>query len=92
MTLPENVSVACSHIQSLTGSPVNLFDELSELAGDVGGVAVEDWGVTGGDLTGVVEDNDLDVRAEFASMRKCSHLSVEAGCLHSRIIFAVRTN
>jgi hypothetical protein len=43
----------------LSGTAVNLLLELSELAGNVGGVAVEDGGVTSADLTGVVEDDDL---------------------------------
>ena len=30
-----------------------------ELAGDVSGVAIQDWGVAVTDLTGVVEDDDL---------------------------------
>ena len=46
---------------SLTGSAVDLLKELGELAGDVGGVAVENWCVTSADLARVVEDNDLGV-------------------------------
>lgn len=45
----------------LVGTLVNLLNELSELAGNVSSVAVENRGVTGGDLTRVVEDNDLSV-------------------------------
>jgi len=44
-----------------TGTSVNLLEELGELAGNVGGVAIQDWSVTGTDLTGVVEDDDLGV-------------------------------
>jgi hypothetical protein len=46
---------------SLTGTAVDLLEELRELAGNVGGVAVEDGSVTGTNLTGVVQDNDLGV-------------------------------
>lgn len=40
---------------------VNLLNQLSKLASNVGGVAIQDGGVTSTDLTGVVEDNDLGV-------------------------------
>lgn len=43
----------------LAGTAVDLLLELGELAGNVGSVAVEDGGVAGTDLTGVVENNDL---------------------------------
>jgi hypothetical protein len=45
----------------LAGTTINLLQELSELAGDVSGVAIQDWSVSSADLTGVVEDNDLGV-------------------------------
>ena len=45
----------------LAGTTVNLLQELSELAGDVGSVAIQDWSVSSTDLTGVVEDDDLGV-------------------------------
>ncbi len=48
-------------LNRLSGTAVNLLEELRELASNVGGVAVEDWCVTGTDLTRVVEDNDLSV-------------------------------
>ena len=43
----------------LTGTSVNLFLEFFELAGDVSGVAIQDWGVTVTDFTWVVQDDDL---------------------------------
>jgi len=46
----------------LTGSSVNLFEELVESAGDVRGMAIEDWGVSLLDFTRVVEDDDLSVK------------------------------
>ena len=46
-------------LEDLTVTLVDLLLELGELAGDVGGVAVENGRVTGVDLTGVVEDDDL---------------------------------
>ena len=45
----------------LSGTTIDLLDELSELASNVGGVAIQDGSVTGTDLTGVVEDDDLSV-------------------------------
>lgn len=48
-------------LNRLSGTAVNLLEELRELASNVGGVAVEDWGVTSTDLTRVVEDDDLGV-------------------------------
>jgi len=48
-------------LNALTSSAIDLLEELSELAGNVGGVAIEDGSVTGTDLTGVVEDDDLSV-------------------------------
>ncbi len=43
----------------LAGSSVDLGLDLIELAGDVSGVAIEDWCVSLLDLTGVVEHNNL---------------------------------
>ena len=48
-----------ARLDRLAGTTVDLLDELGELAGNVGGVAVEHGRVAGTDLTGVVEDNDL---------------------------------
>lgn len=48
-------------LNGLAGTAVNLLNKLGELAGDVGSVAIEDGCVTGTDLTGVVEDDDLGV-------------------------------
>ena len=48
-------------LNGLAGTTVDLLEELGELAGNVGSVAVEDWSVTGTDLTWVVEDDDLGV-------------------------------
>merc|ERR1719276_354026 len=42
-----------------TGSSIDLLLEFGELAGDVGSVAIEDWGVAVSDLTRVVHDDDL---------------------------------
>merc|ERR1719495_2106487 len=43
----------------LAGTPVNLLKDLGELASNVGGVAVEHWGVAVGHLAGVVQHDDL---------------------------------
>jgi len=48
-------------LNGLASTTVNLLQELRELASNVSSVAVENWGVTGTDLTRVVEDNDLSV-------------------------------
>jgi len=46
-----------------TGSSVNLFEQFGEFAGNVGGVAIQDWGVTVSDFSGVVQDDDLGVES-----------------------------
>mmetsp|Transcript_6526 Transcript_6526/g.11950 ORF Transcript_6526/g.11950 Transcript_6526/m.11950 type:complete len:275 (-) Transcript_6526:673-1497(-) len=46
-------------LKLLTGTLVHLDLELSELAGNVGGMAIKNWAVSLGDLTWVVHDNDL---------------------------------
>ena len=48
-----------ARLDRLTRPAVDLLDKLSELAGNVRGVAIEHGGVTGTDLTGVVENDDL---------------------------------
>jgi len=48
-------------LDRLTRSTVDLLDELGELASNVGGVAIEHGGVTGTDLTRMVENDDLGV-------------------------------
>lgn len=48
-------------LNRLAGTAVDLLEELGELAGNVGGVAVEDGSVTSTDLTRVVENDDLGV-------------------------------
>jgi hypothetical protein len=46
-------------LDGFTGTTINLLENLGELARNVGGMAIEDWGVAGTNLTRVVEDNDL---------------------------------
>lgn len=48
-------------LNRLSGTAVNLLEELRELASNVGGVAIEDWCVTSTNLARVVENNDLGV-------------------------------
>jgi len=50
----------------LASSSVDLLEELGELAGDVGSVAVQDWSVAGTDLAWVVKDDDLGVEGVAA--------------------------
>ena len=45
----------------LAGTTVNLLQEFGKFAGNVGGVAIQDWSVSSTDLTRVVEDDDLGV-------------------------------
>ena len=54
-------------LNRFTGTAVNLLKELSELASNVSGVAVQDGSVTVADLTGVVKDDDLGVEGIAAS-------------------------
>jgi len=42
-----------------TRSAIDLFLEFSELASDMSGVAIQDWGVTISNFSGVVHDDDL---------------------------------
>jgi len=48
-------------LSRLSSSAINLLEELSELASNVGSVAIENRSVTSTDLTGVVKDDDLGV-------------------------------
>lgn len=48
-----------SLLHGLVGTTINLSLKLTELAGNVGSVAIDDGGVTGADLTRVVQDDDL---------------------------------
>ena len=43
----------------LTTTLVDLGSDLGEFASNVGGVAIENWGISGVDLTWVVKDDDL---------------------------------
>jgi len=45
----------------LTSTPVDLLDELGELASNVGSVAVKNWSITVSDLTRVVHQDDLGI-------------------------------
>lgn len=46
-------------LEGLAGSAIDLLDELSELASNVGSVTIQNGCVTSANLTGVVEDDDL---------------------------------
>ena len=56
-----------SVLDGLSGTTINLLQDLRELASNVGSVAIKDWGVTGTDLTRVVENDDLSVE-RFGSL------------------------
>ena len=55
-------------LHRLAGTTIDLLEELGELAGNVGSVAIQDGSVPGTDLTRVVEDDDLGVEG-FSSLR-----------------------
>jgi hypothetical protein len=48
-------------LNGLSGTTINLLQDLRELAGNVGSVAIQDWSVTSTDLTRVVKNDDLGV-------------------------------
>jgi len=48
-------------LNGLSGTSVDLLEDLSELAGDVGSVAIQNWSVTSTDLTRVVKNDNLGV-------------------------------
>ena len=48
-------------LNGLSTSPVDLLNQLGELASNVSGVTIQNGGITRSDLTGVVEDDDLNV-------------------------------
>jgi len=48
-------------LDRLASTAINLLEQLGELAGNVGGVAVEHGSVASADLAGVVENDDLGV-------------------------------
>lgn len=50
----------------LSGTTIDLLQELRELASNVSGVAIEDWSVSRSDLTGVVKDDNLGVEGVTA--------------------------
>lgn len=52
--------------EDLTVTLVNLLENGVELAGNVGSVAVKNWGVTVRDLAGVVKDNNLSIERSAA--------------------------
>lgn len=54
-------------LNGLTGTAVDLLEELRELASNVGSVAVENGSVTSADLAGVVQDDDLSVEGSGSS-------------------------
>jgi hypothetical protein len=48
-------------LNGLSGTTIDLLQDLRELAGNVGSVAIQDWSVTSTDLTRVVKNDDLGV-------------------------------
>ncbi len=48
-------------LNGFTGTTIDLLQELGELAGNVGSVAIEHWCVTSTNLARMVENNDLGV-------------------------------
>ena len=56
-------------LEDLSGTPVHLLLDEGKLAGDVGGVAIEDGGIAVRDLAGVVHDDDLGIEGLGAEGR-----------------------
>jgi hypothetical protein len=48
-------------LKSLARTTIDLFDQLGELAGNVGSVTIKNGGVASTNLTGVVQNDDLSV-------------------------------
>lgn len=46
-------------LKLLSRTTIDLLDQFPELAGDVGCVAINNWGISSVDLTRVVQDDDL---------------------------------
>jgi hypothetical protein len=63
--------------KNFSTSPVDLLNQLGEFAGNVGGMTIQDGGVTRANLTGVVEDDNL---------------GIEGSSLLGGIVFRVRGN
>jgi hypothetical protein len=66
-----------SILDRLSTPTIDFLDELGELAGDVGGMAIKDRSVAGTNLTRMVENNDL---------------SIEGSGLLSGVILGIRTH
>jgi len=58
-----------SVFNALTSSAIDLLKQLTKLAGNVGSVAIQDRGVSGTDLTRMVEDDDLGVEGRSGLWR-----------------------
>merc|ERR1712106_260922 len=56
-------------LSGLTGTTVNLLLDLGKPASNVSGVAIQDWRVSVGHLSGVVQDNDLSGKVLDSSGR-----------------------
>jgi hypothetical protein len=50
-------------LQNLSGTTVHLLDDIGEFAGNVSSVAIQHWGVSVGDLSRVVHDDNLGLEA-----------------------------
>merc|ERR1712200_245982 len=77
-------------LSGLAGTPVNLLKDLGELAGNVGGVAVEHWRVAVGHLAGdslgqrlVVHLDGLDLSGEVDGGEGDNHAGLDHSSLHT---------
>lgn len=78
----------------LAAAAVNLLEELRELAGNVGGVAIQDWSVTGTDLTRVVYKTLVEI-FNIGAQRKLTEdddLSIEGVAALWRVLLAVTSD
>jgi hypothetical protein len=69
-------------LNGLSGTTINLLQDLRELAGNVGSVAIQDWCVTSTNLTRVVKDDNLGVEGLSSLGRTVKELirNFQAGC------------
>ena len=61
MGLPRKKTDQLKKNLMLTGTPVNLLLDLGELASNVSGVTIQNWRVSVGDLSRVVQNNNLQI-------------------------------
>jgi hypothetical protein len=76
------------------GTTVNFLQEFGEFAGDVSGVAIQNWSVSSADLTWVIQDDDLSVErfAAFGGIVLRVAANVATTDFFDRDVFDVETD